>query len=381
MKRPREGSMWRLALCVFLLTAALGLSACLNSSENPCNQTVSSLGAIPGAISSAATGDTICVSDGTYGKLSVSTSKPVTIRAENPGETTIAGATISGRAGSKGYGVQVARFRSTGTLTAAVGSRGATFRFNDVLLNQFNGYGAMACASSSTTCDDVSYIGNRFVGRSEEDAMRANRYHDFDGDSNGLLVLGNEFSGNQETGQHNDVFQSVWVGDHLNFSQNYLHDFGGQGFFVKDQASPIDGLVAIDNLIVNQDLPCDPANLCSGFQLSPFQLFGPVKNANIRLNTVGFGRGGGTAVLTGSFTGTFSNNVFKTLAVTNSGGSGVAVTGSDNTRCSGNGWPAPQGTQDGVCNPPFADPAAGNWQLPGTGRGVNWAVAEQHFGP
>jgi hypothetical protein len=239
----------------------------------------------------------------------------------------------------------------------------------------------VACPSSTTTCDDVEITNNRFAGESEEDAIRANRYHDTgDADAYGLLVEGNEFTGNVEKGDHNDVFQAVWVGDHLVFRKNYLHDFGGQGFFVKDQASAIDGLIAENNLIVDQDSPCRPTSLCPGFQLSPFQVFGPLRNASIRHNTVGFGRGGGTAVLTGSYSAAvFSDNVFDVLTVTDSGGSGTNTTGSGNTRCASNGWPAPAGTVTD-CSPDFLNPGGDDYRL-ANGRGVNWVPSAQHYGP
>lgn len=249
-----------------------------------CTTTVSSVDAAVKAVGAAQPGATVCMADGTYGRVNVTASKAapgVTLQAEHPGKATIAGATVDGS-----Y-LTIAQFRMTGAFDVAPGSNGMTASHNLFDLNAYNGYGVFACASTTTTCDDVSIVGNKFVGRGEEDAIRANRYHDGpDADPYGLLVEGNEFTGNQETGEHNDVFQSVWVGDGLYFRRNYLHDFGGQGFFVKDQASAIVGFVAEDNLIVNQDLPCNPTSLCPTWQLSPFQLFGPITNAVISHNTV-----------------------------------------------------------------------------------------------
>jgi hypothetical protein len=341
-----------------------------------CSTTVSSAGAVQGAIDSASAGAVICLANGSYGELSLSSSKPVTVRAANPGAATVAGASLDGRGG-----VTLARFRLTGEVDVQPGSAGAGVDHNFFDLNAYSGFGVVACPSSTTTCDDVEITNNRFAGESEEDAIRANRYHDTaDADAYGLLVEGNEFTGNVEKGDHNDVFQAVWVGDHLVFRNNYLHDFGGQGFFVKDQASAIDGLIAEDNLIVDQDSPCRPTSLCPGFQLSPFQVFGPIKNASIRHNTVGFGRGGGTAVLTGSYSGAlFSDNVFDVLSVTDSGGTGTNTTGSNNTRCTGNGWAAPAGTATD-CSPAFLNPAGDDYRL-ANGRGVDWVPSAQHYGP
>ena len=213
-----------------------------------------------------------------------------------------------------------------------------------------------------------------------EDQIRANVFHDGDGDGIGLLVEGNEFRGNTERGSHNDVFQSVWVGDHLVFRKNYLHDFGGQGFFVKDQSKAIDGFIASNNLIVNQNLPCQPASLCSGYQLAPWQVYGPIANGEMSHNTVAWGAGGGTAVLTGTYTNIdFSHNVFRVLSVTDGGGSTPTMTGTDNTYCESSGWAVPPGTTKD-CSPAFLNAAAGDYRL-ANGRGVNWTPAGQHYGP
>jgi hypothetical protein len=156
----------------------------------------------------------------------------VTVRAEHPGQATIAGATLSGSH------LTVAQFRMVGTFDPQPGSTGMTADHNLFVGGDY--YAVVAANTTTTTVNDVSITNNRFVGRFNEDAIRANRYHDADGDGEGLLIEGNEFTGNVEYGGHNDVFQSVWVGDHLVFRRDYLHDFGGQGFLIKDQASAID---------------------------------------------------------------------------------------------------------------------------------------------
>jgi hypothetical protein len=331
----------------------------------PCGTVVSS-GAAQSAVAGAAPGTVVCLSDGTYGHVDLNAAKSgeVVLQAQHPGAATIAGAKLTGSH------LTVSRFRMTGTFEAAIGSTGMTADHNLFDLNAYSGYGAMVCAAddSDPTCNDISILNNRFVGRSEEDAIRANRYHN-------LVIRGNEFTGNQETGGHNDVFQSVWVGDHLTFSRNYLHDFGGQGFFVKDQASAIDGLVVEDNLIVRQNLPCDPTSLCPTWQLSPFQVFGPIANASIRHNTVW--AQGGDALLRGSgwSNAAFSDNVFDKLGRDNA----AVVGGSGNTRCSAVGEAITAGTTI-ACSPGFANPGAGDYRVAG-GRGVSWTVANGDFGP
>jgi Big-like domain-containing protein len=341
-----------------------------------CTTTVSSVGAVTLAVNAASAGATVCLSDGTYGKLSLSASKAapgVTVRAEHPGGATIAGATLDGS-----Y-LTVAQFWMTGTFEAKPGSTGMTADHNLFVGGGY--YAVMAAATSTTMVNDVSITNNRFDGRFDEDAIRLNRYHDGpDGDPYGVLIEGNEFTGNVEYGGHNDVLQSVWVGDHLYFRRNYLHDFGGQGFFVKDQATAIDGLVVEDNLILRQSSPCDPVSLCPTWQLSPFQIFGPLRNASIRHNTVWPGPNGGSQWLRGSgWAGptVFADNVMDSL---NSDANGLTTgyTAVNNTRCGGSGFPAMGVASD--CAPAFIDAGHGDYRQ-ANGRGVTWKVGDQHYGP
>jgi hypothetical protein len=341
-----------------------------------CTTTVSSTAAAASAVSAAAPGATVCLADGTYGRLTLNASKAapgVTVRAEHPGQATIAGAQLDGS-----Y-LTVAQFRVTGTFDARPASTGMTADHNLFVGGDY--FAVMAAATTTTTVNDVAITNNRFVGRFNEDAIRLNRYHDGpDPDPYGILIEGNEFTGNVEYGGHNDVLQSVWVGDHLYFRRNYLHDFGGQGFFVKDQNSAIDGLVVEDNLIVRQSSPCDPVSLCPTWQLSPFQIFGPARNVSIRHNTVWPGDSGGTQWLRGSgWAGPtdFSDNVMANL---NSDATGLTTgyTAAGNTRCGGSGFPATGVATD--CNPAFIDPAHGDYRQ-ASGRGVTWKLSDQAFGP
>jgi len=341
-----------------------------------CGSTVSSVAAAQSALAAAAPGTILCLADGTYGNLALSVPKAapgVTIAAAHPGSAIIGNVQVSGS------GYTISQFVINGGVTIARNTDRTVVRHNRILAG--NHYGVFVCtATPPDQCDDTKIVGNLFDGAMNEDQIRANVYHDADGDGIGLLVEGNEFRGNTEHGGHNDVFQSVWVGDHLVFRRNYLHDFGGQGFFVKDQESPINGFIADDNLIVNQDLPCEPSTLCTGYQLSPWQIYGPITGGEMRNNTVGWGAGGGMSVLTGSYTNIdFSNNVFNRLSTTNGGGSVAAPTGSGNSYCDSGGGGIPAGTSR-ECAPPFLNPAAGDYRL-ASGRGVDWVPSQEHYGP
>jgi hypothetical protein len=341
-----------------------------------CDSTVASAAAAQSAVGAAAPGKTVCLADGTYGNINLSASKPapgVTLAAANPGSAIIGSVQVSGS------GYTISQFVIDGGVTIARNTDRTVVQHNRILSGDH--YGVFVCtATPPDQCDDTKIVGNLFDGAMNEDQIRANLFHDADGDGIGLLVEGNEFRGNTERGGHNDVFQSVWVGDHLVFRKNYLHDFGGQGFFVKDQDTAINGFIANDNLIVDQDLPCEPSSLCTGYQLSPWQIYGPIADGEMRNNTVGWGAGGGTAVLTGDYENIdFSNNVFDRLSSTNGGGRVPTLIGSGNTYCNSSGWAVPAGTTED-CSPAFLDPAAGDYRL-ASGRGVSWTPAEQHYGP
>jgi hypothetical protein len=368
------------------LAAGLGvafLPTTAHAASPSCATTVSSASEAASAVSAAAAGSVVCLADGEYDAITLHAAvKPpgVTLMAQNPGKATVAGVTL------EGSHLTVAHLRLTGQVTIGPNSVGMTVDHN-LLVGRGPGsghYGVLVCpATPPDHCDDVSITANRFVGRFDEDAIRANVYHDGpDPDAYGLLVEGNEFTGNVEYGGHNDVFQSVWVGDHLYFRRNYVHDFGGQGVLIKDQSPAIEGLVIEDNLIVRQNLPCDPKSLCPTWQLSPLQVFGPVSNGSIRHNTIwstdraGSNAGGPVLLREGSWSNvTYSHNVVDRGARE----AATTLGGKDNTRCADAHGPAPPGTETD-CSPAFVNPAAGDFRQ-ADGRGVTWKVADQHFGP
>jgi hypothetical protein len=64
-----------------------------------------------------------------------------------------------------------------------------------------------------------------------------------------LLIEGNDLTGIAEDGDHSDILQSVWGGDHLIFRNNYVHDYDGQGFFLKD--GRVTDVTVENNVFVN----------------------------------------------------------------------------------------------------------------------------------
>ncbi|HEX4731697.1 MAG TPA: right-handed parallel beta-helix repeat-containing protein [Solirubrobacterales bacterium] len=347
---------------------------------------VSSVSAAQTTVSGAAAGAVVCLADGTYGKVTLSASKSgagVTLRAADPGAATIDGASLSGA------GLTLAYFDVTDEVVIQEGSKHMTIQDNKVT----GGYmGITACASDSTTCDDVKIIGNKLEGPYGEDGIRANRYHDGDGDGIGLLVEGNEFTGIREDGNHSDCLQAVWTGDNIVFRKNYLHDNRCQGFFVKDQNSlcgagssgvcgPVNGIRVEDNLFLRNQEPCAasvPVANCG--QPVILHIFGPYTNAVISHNTVW---GDGMTSLLGLREGVASgtrvedNAIYRFWTDTDA----TPATFLDNTYCMLEGsWPASRPGSTVECSPPFGNSAADDYRLP-SGRGVDWAPAEEHYGP
>ncbi len=239
-----------------------------------CTTTVSSVSAAQSSVSSASPGTTVCLANGSYGKVTLNATKAspgVTLRAANPAGATIAGASI------QGSNLTLSRFVSTSSIQIQPGANGITVEHNRVT---GGGQGIDAGPTSTTTINDTRIIGNELIGPFGEDAIHLNRYHDANGDGVGILIEGNEITNVRENGNHSDCLQTVWVGDHIVFRKNYLHDNRCQGFFVKDQASlggvsgPIAGITVDDNLFVRNKEPCAPEAPGCG-QPMYFQVFGP----------------------------------------------------------------------------------------------------------
>jgi hypothetical protein len=341
-----------------------------------CTDTVSTLLAAVNAILTAEGGAVVCLADGSYVEANLSASPlagRVTLRAEHPGQATIAGASLDGS------NLTLERFVITNEVQVQPGSTGITVAHNRIT---GGGEGIDACPSTTTTCDDVKIIGNQFVGPFGEDAIHLNRYHDADGDGIGVLIEGNEISGVRENGSHSDCLETVWVGDHLVFRGNYLHDNRCQGFFVKDQATPVVGIKVEDNLFLRNKEPCGPPlgpTECG--QPNYFQVFGPYEGLTMRRNTIwgddadsiaSFREGAGPNTV-------ISRNVIYRLW-TDTDMSGVSLR--ENTLCEREGsWPSSTPGETIACSLSFLNTAKDDYRLSGSNRGVDWAPAEVHFGP
>ena len=349
-----------------------------------CTTTVSSTTAVQSAVSAAAAGAVVCLAAGSYGKLALDASKSgagVTVRAASPGQATIAGASLSGA------NLTLARFVSTSSISVQPGASGMTIEHNRVT---GGGQGIDAGPTSTTTINDTKIIGNELIGPFGEDAIHLNRYHDGNGDGIGVLIEGNEITNVRENGNHSDCLQTVWVGDHIVFRKNYLHDNRCQGFFVKDQASlggvsgPINGITVEDNLFVRNKEPCAPEAPGCG-QPIYLQVFGPYSGFVMKRNTI-WGDGADSIAAFRESTGSDSqiaNNVIYRLW-TDTNMSAAKVT--DNTVCkvetsAGGSWPSSRSGETTSCTLSFRNAAADDYRLSSGDRGVDWAPADQQYGP
>jgi hypothetical protein len=346
-----------------------------------CTDLVADLTAAEAAISTAASGAVVCLADGSYGELSLSAWKAseVTLRPAHAGGATIDGATL------EGSHLTLARFEIGGEVTVQPGSTSIEIAHNRISGGYF---GVDAGPTATTSVNDTAIVGNQFVGPFGEDAIHLNRYHDSNGDGIGVLIEGNEISGVRENGNHSDCLQTVWVGDHLVFRRNYLHDNRCQGFFVKDQdgpgevSGPIVGIAVEDNLFLRDDAPCAAEAPDCGSP-SYLHVFGPYSEFTMRRNTIW----GGEPVAsfqegTGIDTTIESNVVYRFWTSTDL--SGVAY--ADNTGCQreasgGGSWPSQVLGETVACSPGFNDPSVDDYSLTGSSRGVDWAPAAQQYGP
>jgi Right handed beta helix region len=350
------------------------LSALRSTRHGDCDKLVASLGAARAAVRAMAPGGVVCLRDGDYGRLTLSAKKTkpgVTLRAENPGGASIEGVAVGGK------NITVAEFKIVSDAEVDPGSTGITIAHNRISGGYF---GVDAGPTDTITVNDVSIIGNKFVGPFGEDAIRLNRYHDANGDGIGALIEGNEITGVRENGNHSDCLQTVWVGDHLVFRKNYLHDNRCQGFFVKDQASPVHGIRVEDNLILRDSEPCAPRAQGCG-QPSIVQIFGPYTGLKFIRNTVWDGLDQVSFQEGNSPDSVIARNVISRIWTS------TTIEGSyrDNTRCwreatAGGSWPKATPGEKIDCHPHFKDPAADDYRI-GGGRGVTWAPAEMRFGP
>jgi hypothetical protein len=338
---------------------------------------MSSIETLESDVGRAQPGTTICLTDGTFGELSLdadSSGRGVTVRAAHPGKATLAGADLSGSH------LSLARFEIDGEVTIEPGSSKIT-----ILRNRITGgyMGINAGPTTSTSISDTTIRGNKLVGPFGEDALRVNRYHDSgDADPYGILIEGNEITGVRENGNHSDCLQSVWGGDGLYFRRNYLHDNRCQGFFVKDQPAPVRKVVLADNLMLRDAAPCASSSPDCGAP-SVVSLYGPIRGLQLAHNTI-WTAGNRSPVVWGEgpFEGTtVSENVlYRAWSEWNGGFPDFSE--SDDLLCRWEGTlPRPSRSARRSCKPGFRYPGSDDYRLRHGDAGIDWSPDERHYGP
>ncbi len=222
-----------------------------------CDQTVSSVSAAQSALGSAPLDSVVCLADGSYGGLSLSTRRAapgVTLRAQHPGAATLGSVSISGA------GVAVERF-VTGSLNVSASADRVAFRHNSLT------GGVYVIGNTSSYAKNVELSGNVIrpkSGSGEKDTLMVQRFE-------GLRIEDNEIWVADEDGGHNDGLQTVWGGHGLIFRGNWIRGgAGSQGFFIKD--GEVTNVTFEDNLVAGRPSKAPYAG-------SPLQFFDTVPNS------------------------------------------------------------------------------------------------------
>jgi hypothetical protein len=386
-RSPGRLAIARLILAFACLAAlgALDAGSAVAKAPGGCDVTVGSVGAAQSRVSSAGSGKVVCLKSGSYGKLSLrgnGKGAPVTLRPVDAGKATIDGAELSGS------GVTLENFQISDEVEVEEGASRISIVHNHI----YGGYfGIDACNSDSTPCNDVAIVGNKLTGPYGEDAIRANRYHDANGDGVGLLIEGNEITGVDENGNHSDCLQTVWTGDHLVFRKNYLHDNHCQGFFIKDQnnlcggnssgvCGPVEGVRLEDNLFLRNNAPC--ANTDCGPSLT-VHIFGPITGGlRIRQNTIWTPEDDlPMALREGPFGAvTMERNVIY-RGWTDWRGGFPNWTEREDVVCKWEGYPPLSKSSKRTCNPGFRNPKTDDYRLKKGKAGIDWSPTEVRYGP
>jgi hypothetical protein len=354
-----------LGICLAALLAFAPASA----RAATCTTTVASTSALTTAVNAAAAGSTVCLTDGTYGSISlaqVKSSPGVTISAVNPGAVTVGSVSVTGK------WLAVTQLKMASVNIGNVDQ--VRIQNNEVSGGTWIGNG-----STSVTPTNVSILNNVLRhdgGSGERDTIDAQRFVALD-------IEGNQMFTNPEDGNHQDGFQSIWGGRGLIFKKNWIRDGSAQGFFIKDGA--VTNLTFEDNLIANRS---------GGTGDAPFQIYSVSPNAadpfytgktSIAHNTI-YSNPNGSFVRDDNKALDVRYNVFDSWNL--SGNTPTSEITQDYNVIQG-GTLGRRGANDVAGPPQFADASTYDYELkassPGnysSGRaGITWRPADQQYGP
>lgn len=361
-------------LAIFaLIFAVVGAYVVLKSfaaTPDSCDQTFNSVASLQTAVSaSSSTGQTICLSPGTYGNVSLSGthSSNVTVTADPSLDPNGSGKVTIGSLNVSGTFIKVSNFYITAGVRGGSGSGNVTIEHNDV--SNPSGYGINFSVSSNYTI-----TGNRIHTTNtsgEGDALRFDQV-------NNLTISYNEITNIIEcptSSCHTDCFQTYNAGvttNNIVFDHNYMHDNQCQGPpFLKD--GDINPNVTItDNLDVRN----------SGGSFGTLAIAENTSNLIIRNNT--YVNTTGSYIQTGGSsanpTAHLDHNVFDQIAVT--GGYGLSE--DYNIYTGNNQWSFGIGPHSSLnSNPGFTNTAVDDYRLASNpnGIGVDWKPSDYVYGP
>ncbi len=353
-----------------------------------CTQTLSSISAATAALSSATAGSAICVSAGSYGHLEVSGGHSGNVTLEPaPGATaSIEGVDVAAGASY----ITIHNFDISGGVNLAAGDSHITVDHDDIDGEGPGGKGegvqdvTVNCGApnaptysgcSSTPPDTyIAIVGNKIHGYgvgSTEDAIHLNNWEH-------VTIAANDIYNLEEHGNHTDALQSVFGGHYMTFAYNYEHDNQAQGFFIND--GDAGGVTLTENLFLRNDN--EPALYPGGeYNVQVFNTTG----FTMTNNTVWDGqddilRANGAAA---ALTANVNHNVERTFNVLHESGPAYSLRESSNVYAEAP-WTIKLGPHSRVLRrPPFADPAAGDYQLRRNRHhiGVDWRPSEYVYGP
>jgi Tfp pilus assembly protein PilP len=358
-----------------------------------CTTTAGTVAAAQSAVSAAAPGAVVCLSDGSYGAFNLTASKAapgVTLRSANPGGAKVSKIDVHGSGYTiAGIDMDAGEFG----ITAYAGVQRLNILDNYIHdgaylieLQSANGkaHGSPAGNPVEAPIKDVLIKGNR-IARPSEDAIRAMNFE-------GVTIEGNEITGVLESGSHVDGLQTIFGGSGLVFRKNYVHNNDAQVFFIKD--GQVKNVTLADNLFVHNGPGSwpNPLNTVS---------FTDVLGISVSRNTIWDIRGAGAGLVIGDWTGlptgvAIEDNVIQHFSLDPDSSAlaagiteqrntfgGTSYGGPGGTYTQGNGNWVPNrmsSTSQIVSAPAFPNVSADDYRL-GSGRGVDWAPAGQHYGP
>lgn len=340
------------------------------------------------ALAIAPAGGEVVLAGGSYPALSApatARSAPVTVTAAPGQRATVANINVPNGAGNlvfqnlnvTGAGSGPAVFIGDGAhdikvlnsvitnsgdaILVRAGASNLLFEGNDIS-NAGSGNG-MAFASTSTL--PGSPPGQTNMAPISNVVIRNNKFHDIGTDGImaanfvNLVVEGNDMSGVQENGDHSDVLQVVFGGRDFVFRNNYVHDNGGQGLFLKDGQ--------VTNARVEN-------NVFARNSLAIAVSFFDTINLTLVNNTVWNNTGGNVFLRTGTRSVVARNNLFQSFDA-DSPADARAQTVQDYNVIGGGNIGA-RGAHDLKGTPTFVNPAAGDYRLAPGSLGIDVGTAE-----